>query len=162
MTRFAEPTRLASPRWQTPFDTLLADEQLIVVSDRAPWSHQRGIDGVHAVQPASGLVSAIEPVMHLGVGTTRTWIAHGSGNADRELADADDTWQVTRAGRPGGGYRLRYVWLSAEEERGYRDGAANSGLWPLCHRVHVRPTFADSDWAAYRRINQRLDRKSVV
>ena len=156
MTRFAEPTRPASPPWRPPLDTLLDDEQLIVVSDRAPWSHHRGSDGVQAVQPASSLVSAIEPVMHLGASATRTWIAHGSGNADREFADADDTCQVTSAGQPDGGYRLRYVWLSAEEQRGYRDGAANSGLWPLCHMVHVRPTFADSDWAAYRRINQRF------
>ena len=156
MTRFAEPTRPASPPWRPPLDTLLDDKQLIVVSDRAPWSHHRGSDGVQAVQPASGLVSAIEPVMHLGASATRTWIAHGSGNADREFADADDTCQVTSAGQPDGGYRLRYVWLSAEEQRGYRDGAANSGLWPLCHMVHVRPTFADSDWAAYRRINQRF------
>ena len=155
MTRFAEPTRAASPLLRQLPGTMLPDPQLIVVSDRAPWSHQRGDHGVRVVQPASGLVSAIEPLMQTGAGT-RSWIAHGSGNADHEFTDADDTWQVTTAGQPGGGYRLRYLWLSADEQRSYRDGAANSGLWPLCHMVHVRPTFSDSDWAAYRRVNQRF------
>jgi trehalose-6-phosphate synthase len=155
MTCFAEPTQpTRSPSW-LPHDGMLSEEQLIVVSDRAPWSHLRVGEGVQAVQPASGLVNAIEPVMQTGVGT-RTWIAHGSGNADREVTDVDDTWRVTTAADPNGGYRMRYLWLSADEQRGYRDGAANSGLWPLCHMVHVRPTFADSDWAAYRRVNQRF------
>ena len=155
MTRFAETTRAASSPWRHLPGTTLPDRQLIVVSDRAPWSLQRAGDGVQAVQPASGLVSAIEPVMQRGAGS-RTWIAHGSGNADRQFTDADDTWQVTTAGHLFGGYRLRYLWLSADEQRGYRDGAANSGLWPLCHMVHVRPTFTDSDWAVYRRVNQRF------
>ncbi len=96
MTRFAEPTRPARPTSRPPLDTLLANEQLIVVSDRAPWSHHRGSDGVQAMQPASGLVSAIEPVMQTGAGTSRTWIAHGSGNADREFADADSDWAAYR------------------------------------------------------------------
>ena len=155
MTRTVEPARPTSAPRQHLLNPVQPDAQLIVVSDRAPWSHQRRGDVVQAVQPASGLVSAIEPVMQTGAGT-RTWIAHGSGDADRELADADDAWQVRPAGHPPGGYRLRYLWLSADEQCGYRDGAANSGLWPLCHMVHVRPTFADSDWAVYRRVNQRF------
>lgn len=155
MTCFAEPTQPTRSLSWLPHGGMLSEEQLIVVSDRAPWSHLRVGDVVQTVQPASGLVRAIEPVMQTGTGN-RTWIALSSGNADREFTDADDTCRVTPAGRAHGGYRLRYLWLSADEQRGYRDGAANGGLWPLCHRVHVRPTFADSDWAAYRRVNQRF------
>jgi trehalose 6-phosphate synthase/phosphatase len=29
-------------------------------------------------------------------------------------------------------------------------------MWPLCHVAHVRPVFRESDWAAYRAINQRF------
>ena len=38
-------------------------------------------------RPASGLVTALEPVMRACSGT---WIAHGSGSADRETVDRND------------------------------------------------------------------------
>ena len=43
------------------------------------------------IRPASGLVTALDPVMRAWGGT---WVAHGSGSADREAADA----QRPRAG----------------------------------------------------------------
>jgi trehalose 6-phosphate synthase len=41
--------------------------------------------GIEWTRPASGLVTALDPVMRA---TGGTWIAHGSGSADRETADA--------------------------------------------------------------------------
>jgi trehalose-6-phosphate synthase len=29
-------------------------------------------------------------------------------------------------------------------------------MWPLCHVAHVRPVFRESDWEAYRAVNQRF------
>ena len=59
--------------------------------------------------------------------------------------------------RPGqDDYWLRRVWLTPEEEQGYYYGFANEGLWPLCHVAHVRPVFRESDWEAYRAVNQRF------
>ncbi|MCK7502394.1 MAG: hypothetical protein MZW92_80420 [Comamonadaceae bacterium] len=46
-------------------------------------------------------------------------------------------------------YRIRRVWLTAEEEAGYYYGFANEGLWPLCHIAHVRPIFRAADWKHY-------------
>ena len=70
-----------------------------------------------------------------------TWIAHGSGSADRETVDRHDRVAVP----PGeAGLQLRRIWLSKEEEAGYYAGFANEGLWPLCHIAHVRPTFRTS------------------
>ena len=85
--------------------------------------------------PASGLVTAMEPVLRACGGV---WVAHGSGDADRDVVDAYD-----RVGVPidDPRYALRRVWLSAEEEEGYYFGFANEGLWPLCHIVHTRPLF---------------------
>ncbi len=82
-----------------------------------------------------------------------TWIAHGSGSADRETVDSHD-----RVGVPPGKneYLLRRIWLSAEEEQGYYYGFANEGMWPLCHVAHVRPVFRESDWEQYRIVNQRF------
>jgi trehalose 6-phosphate synthase len=46
--------------------------------------------------------------------------------------------------------------LRPEEEQGYYDGFSNEGLWPLCHLAYVRPAFRESDWDAYRSVNQRF------
>ena len=86
-------------------------------------------------------------------GLLGTWIAHGSGSADRETVDANDRVDVP-PDHPE--YRLRRVWLSPEEETGYYSGFANEGLWPLCHNAHVRPTFRSHDFEHYRRVNERF------
>jgi trehalose 6-phosphate synthase len=130
--------------------THLSGDQVIVVSNREPYIHEHGDSGIVVKRPASGLVTAVEPVMRACSGT---WIAHGSGGADRIVVDAGDRVLVP----PGQDeYRLRRVWLSAEEEQGYYYGLANEGLWPLCHVAHVRPVFRESDWEAYKRVNQRF------
>ncbi len=130
--------------------TQLQGDQVIVVSNREPYIHERGPDGLVIRRPASGLVTAVEPVMRACSGT---WIAHGSGGADREVVDKHD-----RVGVPPGRdeYVLRRIWLSAEEEKGYYYGFANEGMWPLCHVAHVRPVFRESDWDQYRIVNQRF------
>ena len=53
-------------------------------------------------------------------------------------------------------YRLRRVWLDEHEEQGYYYGFANEGLWPLCHRAHVRPVFRSGDFNTYRTVNARF------
>ena len=123
---------------------------VIVVSNREPYIHVRNEEGVRIQHPASGLVTALEPVMRACAGT---WIAHGSGSADRETVDRHDRVDVP----PGAtAYRLRRIWLTAEEEAGYYSGFANEGLWPLCHIAHVRPTFRSSDFARYREVNAKF------
>ncbi len=128
----------------------LAGDQVLVVSNREPYIHEQGEQGIVVRRPASGLVTAVEPVMRACSGT---WIAHGSGSADRVTVDANDRVQVPPK-RPS--YTLRRVWLTAEEEQGYYYGFANEGLWPLCHMAHVRPVFRTSDWEQYVAVNQRF------
>jgi trehalose 6-phosphate synthase len=137
-------------RLRSLLHTQLRGDQVIVVSNREPYIHERGPNGIIAKRPASGLVTAVEPVMRACSGT---WIAHGSGSADREVVDAGD-----RIGVPpqAPDYWLRRIWMTEQEEQGYYYGFANEGLWPLCHVAHVRPVFRESDWEAYRKINQRF------
>lgn len=130
----------------------LPNTEIIVVSNREPYIHNRTMDGVSLQIPASGLVAAIEPVMRACGGT---WIAHGSGSADREVVDARDRIRVPPHAPT---YTLRRVWLSDEEQDGYYYGLANEGLWPLCHIAFVRPTFRQSDWDRYRAVNARFAR----
>ena len=81
------------------------------------------------------------------------WVAHGSGDADRETADARGRLAVPEDDPR---YTLRRVWLTAAEEHGYYYGFANEGLWPLCHIVHTRPVFRPDDWASYLEANRRF------
>src|SRR5262245_46022997 len=131
-------------------DERLPGTEVIAVSNREPYLHNR-VDGSVAMQiPASGLVAALEPVMRACGGK---WIAHGSGSADRETVDARHHIRVP-PGNPA--YTLRRVWLSEEEQDGYYYGFANDGLWPLCHLAFVRPTFRHEDWQQYVAINRRF------
>lgn len=128
----------------------LAGERILVVSNREPYIHVKTGNGIEVSRPASGLVTAVEPVMRACSGT---WIAHGGGSGDRDTVDGND-----RVGIPPGHpeYTLRRIWLTKEEEDGYYYGFANEGLWPLCHIAHVRPIFRSSDWRQYKAINQRF------
>jgi trehalose 6-phosphate synthase len=120
---------------------------VFVVSNREPVSHVFEGKRIAEMRPASGLVSALEPIM---VACGGVWIAHGSGDADRAAGE--------RVGLPSDdpSYTLRRIWLTAEEEAGYYYGFSNEGLWPLCHIVHERPQFRAADWEHYRAVNQRF------
>jgi trehalose 6-phosphate synthase len=135
---------------RTVLHEALAGEEILIVSNREPYIHIRRDDRIETQVPASGLVTALEPVMRACSGT---WIAHGSGSGDREVVDEYDHVPVPPE-RPE--YRIRRVWLTPEEEAGYYYGFANEGLWPLCHIAHTRPTFRSSDWSHYEAVNQKF------
>jgi trehalose 6-phosphate synthase len=129
----------------------LHGERIVVLANREPYIHNRDEEGnIRTLHPASGLVTALEPVMRACGGV---WVAHGSGSADRETVDARSRVRVP----PGEeSYVLRRVWLTPEEEKGYYYGFANEGLWPLCHIAHTRPSFRREDWNHYKEVNRRF------
>jgi trehalose 6-phosphate synthase len=129
----------------------LDGDGVVILANREPYLHQKGSDGaIRVVRPASGLVTALEPVMRACSGV---WVAHGSGSGDRDVVDRRDRVLVP----PGEeSYAIRRVWLEEEEERGYYYGFANEGLWPLCHLVYTRPSFRASDWRHYEAVNRRF------
>jgi len=143
----------------------LRNTHLVVVGNREPYIHVRRVgeppwwrkmfgakpaEEVTWIRPASGVVTALDPVMRACGGT---WVAHGSGNADVEASDAKGRVRVP-PDRPS--YTLRRVWLTREEEDGYYYGASNNAIWPLCHIAYARPEFKESDWEAYSQVNRRF------
>src|ERR1051326_3099298 len=121
---------------------------LIAVSNREPYVHRFQDGKIECIQPASGLTEALNPIMQE---TGGTWVAHGSGDADRLTVDPRDHVRVPpEAPR----YTVRRVWLDRETEKRYYYGLANEGLWPLCHIAFHRPVFRLADWASYRRANE--------
>jgi trehalose 6-phosphate synthase len=130
---------------------VVGDEGVVVVANREPYVHDRAKDGsVQVRRPASGLVTALEPVMRACGGT---WIAQASGTADRAVVDRHDRIRVP----PGEeSYAIRRLWLTEREEWGYYYGFSNEGLWPLCHMAHTRPRFRAQDFREYERVNRRF------
>lgn len=128
----------------------LEGTQLMVVSNREPYVHSRENGRIVVQSPASGMVTALEPIMRACSGV---WIAHGSGSADKDVVDLHDRVSVPPKDP---NYTLRRVWMTPEEEEGYYYGFANEGLWPLCHLTFVRPSFRPQDWAHYRTANRRF------
>jgi len=128
----------------------IGSHAFIVVSNREPYIHTYAGGGIRCMTPASGMTVALDPVMRASGGT---WIAHGSGEADRDVVDAKDHVRVPP---DDPSFTLRRIWLSKDEESKFYYGYSNEGLWPLCHIVHVRPVFREADWDAYRRINEKF------
>lgn len=134
----------------------LHGDEFLIVSNREPYVHLRAQDNsIQVERPASGLITALEPVM---LACSGTWIAHGSGSADREVVDKHDHVAVP-PGRDT--YQIRRVWLSEAEENGYYYGFSNEGLWPLCHIAHTRPVFRPLDWEQYVAVNRKFARALI-
>ena len=123
---------------------------LILLSNREPYEHLAGDEGIHVRQPPGGLVSALDPTMRR---TGGTWVAWGSGSADRETAD-----EVGRLGVPPfePAYTLRRVWLDESDIEGYYLGFANTVLWPLCHLLVQHFRYRAEYWERYRAVNEKF------
>lgn len=127
---------------------LLHNRLLVVVSNREPYMHRRVGNEIECIVPASGMVTAMEPILKACGGL---WIASGTGDADRETSDEQGKLLVPPY---EGVYTLKRVWLSKEQEHHYYYGFSNEGLWPLCHIAHTRPVFRKTDWDYYKEVNE--------
>ena len=123
------------------------DCRIIIVSNREPYIHRHHNGGIECISPASGMVTALGPVLKACGGT---WIAHGSGDADKSAVGSDDSIMVPEDNPK---YKLRRVWLTKEEEKGYYYGLSNESLWPLCHITFTRPKFDPNHWDIYQKVN---------
>ena len=129
---------------------ILKNRKIIVASNTEPFVHSKQGNKINSFMPSSGLVTAIEPVMESCGGT---WIAYGSGNADKLVVDKDDKINLPPR-EPK--YTLKRIWLTEEEIRCYYNGFSNEGLWPLCHNTHTRPIFRKEDWEEYKNVNLKF------
>lgn len=129
----------------------LTGEEVFVVSNREPYIHHKKEDGtIWLERPAGGVATALEPIVSACGGT---WVAWGSGGADKAVANRQGAIQVPPENPT---FTLQRVWLSEQERRGYYNGFANEGLWPLCLLTHTRPIFRSSDWQTYQDVNQKF------
>jgi trehalose 6-phosphate synthase len=137
-------------RLRVEMENLLHGKKLIVVSNREPYMHIHEGKDIKCIVPASGLITAMEPILKACSGL---WIASGTGDADKETVDKHNKVEVPPEAPK---YTLRRLWLTKEEENHYYYGFSNEGLWPLCHIAHTRPTFRNDDWHYYKKVNEEF------
>ncbi|MFH1647727.1 MAG: trehalose-6-phosphate synthase [Chloroflexota bacterium] len=125
----------------------LGDSLFIVVSNREPYVHSLSGKEIKWNRPVSGLTEALDPVMRASGGT---WVAQGTGDADRKVVDKHDRVAVPPDNPE---YTLRRVWLTEDEVAGFYLGFSNEGLWPLCHVTFTPPVFNEDDWHTYQKVN---------
>jgi trehalose 6-phosphate synthase len=142
-----------------------SDYQFILVSNREPYMHIYRGGEVEIIMPASGMAIALDSLMQA---TGGTWVAAGSGEADQEAVVGQDAIMVPPKNPK---YKLRRLWLTREEEKGYYYGFSNEALWPLCHVCYARPQFYSAQWEIYRQVNRKFadvildelgDRRTIV
>ncbi len=143
-------------RLQEFVKSILKGRTIFVVSNREPYIHIKQGNQITYYEPASGMVTAIEPMI---AATGGLWIAHGSGDADRLTVDKKDKLPVPPV-EPK--YTLKRIWLTPEEEKGFYYGFANEGIWPLCHMAHTRPIFRKEDWKEYQVVNGKFARSLLT
>src|SRR4030065_2425011 len=133
----------------------LGVSKLVLASNREPYVHFYGDDGVQHFRYASGLTIALDSVAQA---TGGIWVAHGAGQADREVADAEGRVAVPPESP---NYTLKRIFLNKSQENGNYYGFFNQVLWPLCHVAFVRPNFDVKFWEAYQEVN-RLFAQAIV
>jgi trehalose 6-phosphate synthase len=139
-----------SERLKEEVKKILPDKTLVVVSNREPYMHVHAGKEIKCIVPASGMVTAMEPILKACGGL---WIATGSGDADWETVDKYNKILVPPKEEK---YVLKRISLSKKEEEHFYYGFSNEGLWPLCHLAHTRPIFRKEDWNYYQRVNQKF------
>jgi len=125
----------------------LAGKELIIVTNREPYVHRRKAGKVIIERSAGGVATALDDILAL---TGGIWLAWGSGDADRETVDEDDTVMVP-PDNPA--YRLKRVWLQKRIADNYYNGFSNRVLWPLCHISLDRVYYRRRYWEDYIKAN---------
>src|SRR5262245_42769335 len=126
--------------------------KLILVSSREPYVLRHSGTEVVATRVRSGLLGALEPLLHTTAGHWVSW-----SGLDREGKDAEtlpDRLDVTNGSNKP--WSLRRVPISEREASLFYYGFACRTLWPLMHLHLGRVTFDAEAWRAFRRVNQRF------
>lgn len=127
----------------------LKNRPIFVVSNREPYIHQRIKNEIKLSVVPSGMNTAVNSVMEACGGT---WIAYGSGNADREMSDSQGKIMVPPDDPK---YTLKRIWLNEKESKGYYSFSVEA-MYPLCLMTYNRPIFNKEDWLMYKKVNGKF------
>jgi len=127
----------------------LKDRKIFIVSNQEPYIHQKNKNEIVCSIVPSGLNTAVNSVMEACGGV---WIAHGSGDADKETSDENGKLQVP-PNDPH--YTLKRIWLSEKEFNGHYRFSVEA-MYPLCLMTYTRPVFRKENWMMYKHVNKKF------
>ena len=133
----------------------LGDYLFIVVANCQPYVHAFNRGKIECRRGIGGVVSALDPIMQACQGL---WVAHGNGDADKHVSDAQGKLKVPQENPR---YTLKRIWMTKQEEEGFYYGYSNEALWPLSHTAFRRPIFKKDHWETYQKINERFARAVI-
>ena len=143
--RFGPAIRTHSARGR-PNVSKAGSAPLPAASQSSVLAHGEPEQAGHAGSSSSfaGHAAAVEPLIRACSGV---WVAPdlqlGGADAPADASDAQQQFRVRRVPLP-------------EDERAYYYGFANEALWPMCHRIHVKPSFRADDFTTYWRVNAQF------
>jgi trehalose 6-phosphate synthase/phosphatase len=121
----------------------MAENRLIVVSNRLPVGLERQGDKWHTSKSAGGLATAMDPVLR---NTGGVWVGWSGAKEDSEelqnqLRDEHGCIAVP---------------LPPDIAEQFYEGYSNQALWPLFHSFATRLNFDPDTWAGYMEANRRF------
>ncbi|MFC1548680.1 trehalose-6-phosphate synthase [Candidatus Omnitrophota bacterium] len=134
------------------------ERNLIVVSNRLPFSRYRNENGKFVWEKATGgLITAMDPILQDTNGVWLGWDGVISSTIKKEkvkLLNTKDIWPKQTAG--GKSYRIGRVPLSEEEFEEYYNRFSNGTLWSLFHYFFEKSFIDYKCWKTYCQVNQRF------
>lgn len=132
-----------------------AQGRFLVVSDRLPIELTRaGGEGWRAASARGALISALTPVLKSRRGVWIGW----PGVVEEK---APGLRKVLAGAIQDGGYTLRPVMLTEQEQRDCYGGFSGEVIWPLFHDQPVECNFQPAYWQAYRKMNRKFARTTA-
>jgi trehalose 6-phosphate synthase/phosphatase len=125
----------------------VADERLLIVSNRLPITIRLRDQRLQLVQSSGGLATGMRGCHEVMGGLWIGWPGEVSGLTSAQRAELAE--QVDARG-------IVPVYLSAQEVREYYEGFSNGVIWPLCHYLLDRIPLHSRGWQMYREVNAKF------
>jgi trehalose 6-phosphate synthase len=142
----------------------LSDIDFYCISNRGPVRYVKRGSGENRYIAEESTIGGLSRVLNSTMRKTGgTWVAWGSGPADREyvaLNCLEGKTNTIKVPREDPKYELEMVWLTENEVANHYNGFCNRTAWPLGHEIHDKPPVFDRPeyWRAFRNVNSKFGR----
>lgn len=133
-------------------DKKFQDSKIIVVSNRLPVSVSKKSKEFKFKQSPGGLATGLRSLQQKKKTIFIGWPGYTTSK-EKEKEIIEERLKKEHSCYP--------VFLSSNELDKYYYGFANKTLWPLFHYFSEEPSFEESEWEAYKKVNQKFFKKVV-
>jgi trehalose 6-phosphate synthase/phosphatase len=127
-----------------------SNRKIIIVSNRLPVTISKRKDGIKIQPSPGGLATCLRAIQEEEKAIFVGWPGYWPAN-DREKKSVEKELINN--------YKSYPVFISPAEIGKYYYGFANRTLWPLFHYFSTYCAYEESEWMAYKRVNQKFFQK---